>query len=81
MSAEAGQRLALLLSELFLLPVEQVTDDLSKDTVEMWDSLNHLELVLALETEFDVTLSTDEILEMVNYPIIKAILREHGITV
>jgi len=52
----------------------------SIDTVASWDSLKHLNLVIALEERFRVTFTEDESIEMLNYPLIKMTLEQHGIT-
>jgi acyl carrier protein len=49
------------------------------DTVEAWDSLKHLNLVLALEEQFGVSLTEEQSFEILNYPLIKTVLAEHGI--
>jgi len=52
----------------------------SIDTVASWDSLKHLNLVIALEERFRVTLSEDDTIEILNYPLIKMTLEKHGVT-
>ena len=49
------------------------------ETVPGWDSLAHLALVSELEREFDVELTPDEVLEMVNVRIIEEILAARGV--
>jgi acyl carrier protein len=49
------------LSSLFNLPVERLDDASSRATLEAWDSLKHMHLVLALEDEFGIEFSDDEI--------------------
>ena len=44
-----------------------------------WDSLNHLNLVMAIEEEFKVSLSPDDTLDMRDVGQIRAILRTHGV--
>ena len=41
------------------VPAEDVTDEVSSETVDTWDSLNHINLISALEQEFGVTLPTE----------------------
>lgn len=55
--------------------------DTSPDTVSMWDSLNHLNLVMALETEFGIALTPEQVFDMRNVGVMQTILREHGIDV
>jgi acyl carrier protein len=41
---------------------EPVDDTSSPETTEGWDSLNHLNIILAIEAEFDVQLTMDDAL-------------------
>ena len=51
-----------------------LNDRSSPETIEAWDSLNHLNLVMALEAEFDVRLSPDDTLHMHNIGMIRRLL-------
>ena len=42
-------RLKQVLSDVFKIEASSIDDDSSVDTVEKWDSLRHLNLVLAIE--------------------------------
>ena len=57
----------------------EIDEDTSVDTVEAWDSLKHLNLILALEAAFDVTFTEEQTVEMLNYPLIKLIMAEHHV--
>jgi acyl carrier protein len=48
--------------------------------VDAWDSLKHMELIVALEQSFDIQLSFDEIVAMQSVSEIKRVLRERGVT-
>ncbi|MDP9202133.1 MAG: acyl carrier protein [Gemmatimonadota bacterium] len=72
-------KLKQVLADVFGVDVSRINDAASVDTIEKWDSLNHLKLVLALEEQFGVSLSEERIVEMLNYPLVKAVLEEHGI--
>jgi acyl carrier protein len=43
---------------------EQLDENVSQHDVEKWDSLNHLNLIIALEEEFDILFEPEEIAEM-----------------
>jgi len=43
-----------------------VAVDATPETIEEWDSIAHLNIVLALEAEFGVTFDPDEIPELVS---------------
>ncbi len=72
-------KLKQVLADVFGVDVPSINDESSVETVEKWDSLNHLNLVLALEEQFDVSLSEEQVVEMLNYPLVKVVLEEHGI--
>ena len=40
---------------------DELPEDATPDTIESWDSIRHLKLVLALEEEFDIELDEDEV--------------------
>jgi len=44
-----------------------------------WDSMKFVELILAIEEEFKLRLSSDEIISMTSYGQIKSILAKKGI--
>lgn len=67
------------LSGVLGLPAAEIGESTSIDSVAAWDSLKHLNLVLALEDTFAVSLTEEQSLEIVNYPLIKSVLAEHGI--
>jgi acyl carrier protein len=72
-------KLKKVLADVFKIEVTAVNEDTSVDTVERWDSLTHLNLILALESEFGVSFSEEQSVEIMNYPLIKMVLQEHGV--
>ena len=71
MENKIKERIKNVMSAVFELPVEQIKDDSSPDTIESWDSLKHMNLVVALEEEFGFEFADEEIVEMMNYNIIQ----------
>ena len=70
-------RIAQLFETVF--GVDTVSDSTSITTLEEWDSGSHITLVLQLEEDFDVTISTDEAIEMTSVADIKKVLASKGI--
>ena len=68
-------RIKNVMSAVFDIPVDQIKDNSSADTIESWDSLKHMNLVVALEEEFEIEFKDDEIIEMINYPLIIEVLK------
>ncbi len=48
--------------------------DSSNDTIAAWDSLKHMNLVLALEEEFGVSIPDEEAANITSYALIKLVL-------
>ena len=47
-------------------PKESLRDDSSPENVANWESLRHMNLMMALEQEFDVRFTDEQIMDMVN---------------
>jgi acyl carrier protein len=63
-----------VVSEVFQMPAGDVTDELSPDTLDDWDSLSHLRLVSALEEAFGVKFENAEIMDMTTVGAIREIV-------
>ncbi len=56
-----------------------LTSCTSRKDVKRWDSLQHVALVAALESEFSISLTMDEMMEMTSVEEIEAVLKRHGV--
>ena len=65
-----------VMAATFHVPADQIPDDASPETVKGWDSLGHIELMLALEMEFGVSLPTEKIIDLVSLSAIEDFLRD-----
>ena len=74
MENKLEDRIKNIMSAVFNIPEKQIKYDSSPDTIESWDSLKHMNLIVALEQEFKVELTDDEILDMMNYKSIESII-------
>lgn len=70
MGNEVEKTIKQVMSACFDVPVEDILDDASPDTIGSWDSLSHMNLVLALEEEFKTEFTDKEIVEMMNFRLI-----------
>jgi acyl carrier protein len=57
-------QIRIMASDLFGVPAERISAPSTPETIETWDSIQHLNLVLALEEKFGVQLSPEEIEQM-----------------
>ena len=62
-----------ILKDLFEL--DTIDKTCSQDTCEKWDSMGQLNLVVELESVFDVTLEPEEIAEMTSFEKIIRVLK------
>lgn len=69
---------AIIAQELELAPAE-VPEDASAETLQAWDSLGHMKLVMAIEQELGVRFATAEIPELTSVPKLVAALEKKGI--
>jgi acyl carrier protein len=72
-------RVAKVFSEVLGVAADTITDDTSPDNTPQWDSMAAMNLVVAIEDEFDVRLSTAEIVSMRTVAIVKKVLASKGI--
>jgi acyl carrier protein len=63
-------------ADVFEVTIESVRPESSPDTIESWDSLRHLNLVLTLEQEFGVQFTPEEIEQLLSVELIEALLDE-----
>jgi acyl carrier protein len=66
--------------EVLSLPEDQITDETSYGTTK-WDSIAHMALVAAIDSSFNLTMDTDDLLGMSSYGKAKEILRKYGIQI
>ena len=50
-----------IIAEIFELDVRTIRGDLGPSDVNLWDSLNHLRLITALEGEFQISFTMEEV--------------------
>jgi acyl carrier protein len=65
--------------EAFAIEASQVTPKLAYQSIPQWDSVGHMTLVASIETAFDISLDTDEIIDMSDVGKAVEILQKHGV--
>jgi len=66
MSQTVLDQVRAVAADLFAMPPEAITPEASPDTIEQWDSMQHLNLMLDLEMTFGVKFTTKEQSEMLS---------------
>lgn len=63
------------LAETFDIEAEDLDDSVSQEDINEWDSLGAVKLVLALEAEFNVSITPEVARKMISYSTIKEQLK------
>jgi len=74
MNTALWERVRRIAADVLEVPRDRVSASASSENIETWDSVHHLNLVLALEQEFHVQFEPEEIDEMTNIANILAVL-------
>ncbi len=69
-------RIKKVMSEVLGIDEASISDSTSPENVESWDSLKQMNIIVALEEEFDIELSDEDMAEMLNYELIVEIIKE-----
>jgi acyl carrier protein len=54
----------------------EIDENSSMDTIEAWDSIKHMDLILSLEEEFEVSVPDEEAGDLTSYALIKLVMKE-----
>jgi acyl carrier protein len=75
---KSEDRLSQTVAEVLGVTPDELSEESSPDTILSWDSLGHLNLVIALEEEFGIRLSAEDVLAMRSVHSIRRILHQSG---
>jgi acyl carrier protein len=67
-------RLQRIFADLFTVPETDIIPSTSPETLQSWDSLQHLKLMLAIEQEFEVRITPQDMEQLISVEQIAAYL-------
>jgi acyl carrier protein len=67
-------KLKQIMAAVFHVEASAITNQSSMDTIKGWDSLRHMNLVLAIEEEFHVSIADEDTANITSYPLIRLVL-------
>lgn len=73
---ELKQKIISIMADIFELDAADIPDNASVGVVENWDSIRHMNLIVALEEEFDVRFNDTDIVDLITIPLIESIIKE-----
>lgn len=68
-----------IIADILEIPVESVTDELTSDDLEEWDSLASMTIVRELEKHFNIHFSFDDLLNLDSVKGIKKMISEKNV--
>ena len=74
MTASTLEQVRSIASDIFGVRADKITAESSPETIENWDSMQHLNLVLAIEEKFGVQLEPEDIERMKNIGAVAALV-------
>jgi acyl carrier protein len=77
----AMERLHKVFRETFDVPGLQLSPKMTAKDVEAWDSFNHINLVIGIETEFNLSFTTLEISNLANVGELIDLMRRKGVDI
>lgn len=72
---QIGQRVRQVMAAVFGVALSSLGADASSATIAEWDSVRHLQLMLALEEEFNMQFEMDELVSLRSFALIEERLR------
>lgn len=76
MTASTLEQVRRIASDIFGVRADTITAESSPETIETWDSMQHLNLVLAIEEKFGVQLEPEDIERMKNIGAVAALVEK-----
>ncbi|MCR8660526.1 acyl carrier protein [Paenibacillus endoradicis] len=73
------EKLRMIFAEALEIELDQVTDELSYNSIPQWDSLAHMALITEIDDQFDTMLDTDDVLDMNTFAKAKEILAKYDV--
>jgi acyl carrier protein len=73
-------RIERIFADVLRIPLDSIKETSSPDNTPKWDSAAAIDLVLAVEDEFKIRLTTKEIMAMRSIALVKKILAAKGIS-
>lgn len=70
-------KISEIIIEILKVSEEDTHQNLGMDDVANWDSLTHMNLIVAIEDEFGIEISGDDIAEMISFESIKKIVAKY----
>ncbi len=72
-------RIEEVFADILQEPVDAISDETSPKTMRKWDSLKHIQVVMAIEQAFGVSFSPPEVMTITSVGAVRDLLKEKGV--
>jgi acyl carrier protein len=70
------KRIKDVMAKAFDVPAEQITESSTQDTIENWDSIHHIQMIVLMERAFDITIPDEYVGKMITFKLINEIVHK-----
>ncbi len=78
MSEQTNNKIKEIMATVFNVEKSAINDDSSPETLETWDSLQHMNLIVSLEEEFGITFNDDQVTDMLDFKSVVKAVEDNG---
>jgi acyl carrier protein len=71
-----NEKIINIMASVFEVDQSSINENTSPDSLDEWDSINHMNLILALEEQFEVSFTDEEIVDMMDYKLVELLVKE-----
>jgi acyl carrier protein len=61
------QKIKAIMANVFKLDINEINEETSADNIDQWTSLEHVDLLVNLQKEFDIEFTDSQLVEMLSY--------------
>ena len=76
MTNPIGDQVRRVAADVFNVPIDELRHDATRDDIAQWDSLHHINLVIALEQTFGIQFSPEHMDQMLSLELVTLIVRD-----
>lgn len=74
--SETRQKIVRIMAAVFAVSSSEIPSNAAPGVIEKWDSIRHMNLILALEEEFDFRFPDDQVEQLISLDLIELSVNE-----
>ena len=71
-------RLDAIIAEIFEIDPDEISGDLTPESIDSWDSLSHMRLITAIEKAFKIRFSMNEVMSISSISSLRQLVQAHA---